>query len=64
MLRSFLKPLALGAWAWQATRIAVRGFWHEVTQNSSKLHDVLVVKRKGSGMYVHIVEFGYMRCGS
>jgi hypothetical protein len=37
----------------------VRGFWHEVTRNSSKLHEVLeVVKRFQACTYM--VEFGYI----
>jgi hypothetical protein len=41
------------AWAWRGTRIAVRGFWHEVTRNSSKLHEVLEMKKRAQAMYVH-----------
>jgi hypothetical protein len=46
MSRSFPSHQPLGLGLERGTRIAVRGFWHEVTRNSSKLHEVLEVTKR------------------
>jgi hypothetical protein len=47
MSRSFPSHLPLGLLgSGEELGIAVRGFWHEVTRNSSKLHEVLEVKKR------------------
>ena len=57
-LKCRVLPLGLGG-SGEELGIAVRGFWHEVTRNSSKLHEVLeAVKRFQACTYM--IEFGYI----